>query len=348
MVDTEAPTITLKQGETEISKDEFIVDMTANNEYTLEQLKDNLLATIIATYADNYTSNDYLLAHASRSCVDLEAIDTTKKYITTYRCTYTVSDEAKNSTNKEILIHIRDLYDPIIVGEETTTYITSNQVTFEMPTCTDNYAAGGCTRYYKVNGGEAIRYTRSVVIDNLLEGTNTIEYYAIDAVINDSNHYTLTYIVDTIHPSIDIVLSNKVLDDYTTCGLYGSENVCTLKDESTYILKNNEYTFLHLEIDDENLSATQLYKFDGTVYNVVTLKDIEESGLYKIVVRDLAGNETSKEFYVYKEVYDEATNAKKINVMSASGEEFETDCENGWAVVTVCGCTLGGVKVVSG
>ncbi|MBR3817290.1 MAG: RNA methyltransferase [Clostridia bacterium] len=30
------------------------------------------------------------------------------------------------------------------------------------------------------------------------------------------------------------------------------------------------------------------------------------------------------------------------------GEEFETDCENGWAVVTVCGCTLGGVKVVSG
>lgn len=30
------------------------------------------------------------------------------------------------------------------------------------------------------------------------------------------------------------------------------------------------------------------------------------------------------------------------------GEEFETDCENGWAAVRVCGCTLGGVKVVSG
>ncbi len=30
------------------------------------------------------------------------------------------------------------------------------------------------------------------------------------------------------------------------------------------------------------------------------------------------------------------------------GEEFDTDCQNGWAVVTVCGCTLGGVKVVSG
>lgn len=30
------------------------------------------------------------------------------------------------------------------------------------------------------------------------------------------------------------------------------------------------------------------------------------------------------------------------------GEEFDTDCDNGWAVVTVESCTLGGVKVVSG
>lgn len=30
------------------------------------------------------------------------------------------------------------------------------------------------------------------------------------------------------------------------------------------------------------------------------------------------------------------------------GEEFETDCENGWAVVTVNDCSIGGVKVVSG
>lgn len=30
------------------------------------------------------------------------------------------------------------------------------------------------------------------------------------------------------------------------------------------------------------------------------------------------------------------------------GEEFETDCDNGWASVTVDGCALGGVKVVNG
>ncbi|MBO5859145.1 MAG: hypothetical protein J6R20_05150, partial [Clostridia bacterium] len=47
---------------------------------------------------------------------------------------------------------------------------------------------------------------------------------------------------------------------------------------------------------------------------------------------------------------------RKINLSAESdeikkylhGEEFDTDCENGWAVVTVEGCTLGGAKVVNG
>ena len=47
---------------------------------------------------------------------------------------------------------------------------------------------------------------------------------------------------------------------------------------------------------------------------------------------------------------------RKINLSADSdeikkylhGEEFETDCANGWAVVTVEGCSLGGVKVVNG
>ena len=30
------------------------------------------------------------------------------------------------------------------------------------------------------------------------------------------------------------------------------------------------------------------------------------------------------------------------------GEEIETDVENGWAVVTVDGCAVGGAKIVSG
>ena len=47
---------------------------------------------------------------------------------------------------------------------------------------------------------------------------------------------------------------------------------------------------------------------------------------------------------------------RKINLSADSdeikkylhGEEFDTDCENGWSVVTVDGCTLGGGKVVNG
>lgn len=47
---------------------------------------------------------------------------------------------------------------------------------------------------------------------------------------------------------------------------------------------------------------------------------------------------------------------RKINLTADSdeikkylhGEEFQTDCENGWAVVLVDGCTVGGVKVSNG
>lgn len=50
---------------------------------------------------------------------------------------------------------------------------------------------------------------------------------------------------------------------------------------------------------------------------------------------------------LFKRQIDLAPDSEKIKKY-LHGEEFDTDMENGWAVVTVCGCTLGGVKVVSG
>ena len=44
------------------------------------------------------------------------------------------------------------------------------------------------------------------------------------------------------------------------------------------------------------------------------------------------------------ELTSESDDVKKF----LHGEEFDTTCENGWAVVTVNGCSLGGVKVVNG
>ena len=49
----------------------------------------------------------------------------------------------------------------------------------------------------------------------------------------------------------------------------------------------------------------------------------------------------------FKRKIDLAPDSEQI-VKYLRGEEFDTDCDNGWAVVTVAGCTLGGVKVVSG
>ena len=49
----------------------------------------------------------------------------------------------------------------------------------------------------------------------------------------------------------------------------------------------------------------------------------------------------------FKRKIDLAPDSEQI-MKYLRGEEFDTDCENGWDVVTVAGCTLGGVKVVSG
>ena len=41
------------------------------------------------------------------------------------------------------------------------------------------------------------------------------------------------------------------------------------------------------------------------------------------------------------------TNSEEIKKY-LHGEEINADCKNGWAVVTVNGCSLGGIKVVNG
>ena len=61
-----------------------------------------------------------------------------------------------------------------------------------------------------------------------------------------------------------------------------------------------------------------MYKWNGREYEVVEFKDIAETGLYKIVVNDFAGNATSLIFYVFKE-----NDNKQVEVISISGNTSE-------------------------
>jgi hypothetical protein len=82
---------------------------------------------------------------------------------------------------------------------------------------------------------------------------------------------------------------------------------------------------LHLEIKDleNNLEGIMLRRYNGIEYDTLTMDDIVESGLYQILVTDKANNTISKEFYVYKEEYEEESNAKQIEVVSYGSEEVE-------------------------
>ncbi len=49
----------------------------------------------------------------------------------------------------------------------------------------------------------------------------------------------------------------------------------------------------------------------------------------------------------FKRKIELSVNSEELNKY-LHGEEFETECENGWSVVTLNGCSIGGVKVVNG
>lgn len=323
VADKTAPVITLYEDGIETNNDEYIIDVTANNVSTLTQLRDAVLARLTTTYSDNYSSVEYLSTHSGLKCVDTKTVDRVNKYITSYLCEYSVEDESGNKTVKTITIHIRDAIAPVMQGEDRTTYITSTKVNLELPVCGDNYSEG-CDRYYKVNGGEEKKYSKSISISGLQEGVNTIEYYAVDKVSNESAHYVFTYVVDLTAPAVNIILATQVLDDYSLCGILGNEDACIIdNDKESYKLSSDGYTILHLDIYEENINNVWLSKFDGSMFSEILLTDISESGLYRLVVLDRASNATSVEFYVYKEVVDPETNTKSINVISTIDDQTE-------------------------
>jgi hypothetical protein len=324
VVDTEKPIITISKDNEETNETSFIINVEENNSKTLLELRDDTLNRISITYSDNYNNETYLNNKATSSCVLDSNINATNKYLATYKCTYKVSDESNNITTKDIVIIIRDLIQPSININSGKYYINVDTVTLELPTCSDNYS-NNCNVYYKVNNGSETKYNnRKVTINGLQAGSNTIEIYARDTVGNESTHYTYTYVVDKISPVINVIKSNTELDDYYTCEIAGNEDKCVFDNNSTYyILKDDEYTFIHLEIVEDNLNSLALSKYDGSLFVEITFSDISESGLYQVVVSDKSNNMTSKEFYVYKEIHNESNN-NVISVVTTTNGDTET------------------------
>ena len=91
-------------------------------------------------------------------------------------------------------------------------------------------------------------------------------------------------------------------------------------------------------------------------FNVEEVK-FDKTDLKQFITQNLFAVNSSKfemkdemvKIFSLKSVDDEIELvARQIRNKILHGEEFKTDAPNGWTAVTVCGATLGGVKVVNG
>ncbi len=189
------------------------------------------------------------------------------------------------------------------------------------------------------------------------------------------------------HPEFELIPVNKRVKENTAEGIYFDGCECdnisdtrrfyphTGKGEGQFmaVLHNKS------EATDDYYKSNSKIKIDKTVKDFLddTLTDYDESHvlMYKgnpvyftpdfevpkgaafccgVTIGEIKKNYILPHHQFFMAMGKDFT--RKINLTANSdeikkylhGEEFETDCKNGWAVVTVDGCTLGGVKVVNG
>ena len=108
----------------------------------------------------------------------------------------------------------------------------------------------------------------------------------------------------------------------------------TLKEynEQNFFLKDNKVYYFSADFDVRNLKAFSIGVTVGEIKKNYILPHHQFFSAF--------GND-------FKNKIELSVNSEELTKY-LHGEEFQTDISDGWAVVTVCGCALGGVKVSNG
>jgi len=324
VVDTKAPSLDILVDGEVYNENVHIVKVGNNSSLTIAQLREDYLTRVTFSSKDNHTLEDKLI-YSGPSCSGATIKD--EGILARYDCTFTVKDESGNTTSKTITLEIVDDIKPIIEGiEDKTLYVNDKSVSLDSIVCSDNNKNLGCKVYYKLDGGAEKEYTGNPISLNGGNKEYTIQIYAKDGAKNISELYTYTYYLDTVDPTLDIILTKEDVSDYSICGVVGNEESCVIDNVSAgFILDKSGYTQVHIEGKDQNLLGTTIYRHNGVNYELLsnTLTNISETGLYKVEISDLSGNTISKEFYIHKEDYVENSEAKKVDVKVTSGDTSE-------------------------
>lgn len=325
------------------------IEILGNNMLLASQLADERLSYISISVVDAFSGTIYegaIGASTDKKCTASDVGDTTNKYAASYKCVFKYTGTAEEKLVLNVNIYMKDYIRPTIPTANATTFVKDSKVTITLPACDDNANSlyGGttstCNIMYRLNGSTGYSKYTSKINMTLMEGTNTIEFYAVDRAGNMSDVYVYTYILDKVLPTIDIYAGNEPQlndDDYSLwCTQVGPENCILNSPNSTYIL-DDKFTFVHFAITDANKDIVTLERYNGVGYepiNTETANDyidengnIIEGGVYRLTAKDKALNVTTTEFYIYKEVVTELGNLT-INVsQTVGGTTTTTDIE---------------------
>ena len=358
VVNTEVPKFTIT--DTYLAQGEKVSDYLNGNVYTanievtslnnllLTNLAEQRLSHISILVTDAFSGelhNGLIATSADKKCTVSDAGNKVGQYAASYSCVFKYTGTASDKLTVTVNVYLQDFTKPVIPTTNTTTYVKENKVTVTLPACSDNAdtlypTTSTCTIMYKVNGASTYtKYTSKITL-TLVDGINTLEFYAIDRAGNTSNLYTHTYVLDRIAPVINIFAASEHVasdNEYMSwCSQAGSEN-CILNDSNNTYTLDETIKFVRFIVTDTNQDIVTLERFNGVGYTPISTTvisdyidqngNIVEGGVYRLTAKDKSLNTTVIEFYIYKEVVTESGNLT-INVsQTVGGTTTTTDIE---------------------
>jgi methionine-rich copper-binding protein CopC len=119
------------------------------------------------------------------------------------------------------------------------------------------------TIYYKINGGSWNTFTGSGTVSINAEGSNSLEFYAVDAAGNPSAHITYTYTIDKAAPVVTVTPSSVSLSKNSVNVFISSESDAAIYYKINSGLWNTFTGSGTVSINSEGINSLEFYAVDA-------------------------------------------------------------------------------------
>ncbi|MCZ3371916.1 MULTISPECIES: PQQ-binding-like beta-propeller repeat protein [Methanobacterium] len=165
-------------------------------------------------------------------------------------------DAAGNPSQHTIYIYTIDKTAPAVSATPSSVSLSKNSINVAISSESD------AAIYYRINGGSWSTFTGSGAVSINSEGINSLEFYAVDAAGNPSQHTTYTYIIDKTAPAVSATPSSVSLSKNSINVAISSEPDSTIH----YRLNGGSWnTFTGsgaVSINAEGINSLEFYAVD--------------------------------------------------------------------------------------